>query len=491
MEQAYCSGIVIAETASQLVLGSLFCAAYLIEYRRAEWLGLGIGCAGFAASSWALAEISGHPGHPPRAVAMAFSVGTMLAVCLIVFGLAWFLRHSALRALGWFSAIVGVLWQLLLGYAHPFASSTSIGGTRAAVQGALAEWCLPSFLIYLCAVVVAAAVFVWRKQDMPPVLRHLTVLGLISFAAGCAFDAVIGRHHASSAVLSHAALGCSVLLMAVMVLRYRTLVMAARATEVRLSSCLDELASAQTAVDRLQRELRDKKQLAVVGELAAAIAHEVRNPLAIIMNAAAGLRRPTIGAEDRSTLLSILDEETARLNRLVTDLLRFARPVIIKRSSVSISELARRAEGRLEDKHRLQISIPDQPHLKSVEADANLLRLVFDNLVSNAFQAMPDGGMVEIAVGEATRGEEPFVRIDIIDQGHGMDEQVLARATDPFYTTRPSGTGLGLPIVQRIVEAHGGQLEIDSTPGQGTKVSLFLPLMAPSADANPGEGGAK
>jgi signal transduction histidine kinase len=277
----------------------------------------------------------------------------------------------------------------------------------------------------------------------------------------------------------------------VMVLRFRRLAIAARATELRLSNCLEELASSQASVERLQRELGAKKQLAVVGELAAAIAHEVRNPLAIIMNAAAGLRRPTIGAEDRSTLLSILDEETARLNRLVTDLLRFARPVIIKRSSVSILELARRAEGRLEDKHRLQISIPDQPHLKSVEADANLLRLVFDNLVSNAFQAMPDGGMVEIAVGEAIRGEASFVRIDIVDQGHGMDEQVLARATDPFYTTRPSGTGLGLPIVQRIVEAHGGQLEIDSIPGQGTKVSLFLPLMAPSADANPGESGAK
>lgn len=490
MEQAFSSGVVIAETASQLVLGG-FCSAYFIEHRRAEWLGFGIGCAGFAAGSWALAEIMSDSGYPSRGVAMAFTVGTTLAVSLNVFGLAWLFRHSQLRALGWLAAIMGVLWQLALGYAHPFAGSDSPAGSRAAVQGWIAHWCLPSFLLYLAGVAAVAAVLVWRAPELPVRKRHLPIGALLLLSAGCAVDATLDQHWTTSAMLSHSSLVCSIMLMAFMVLHHRTLGVATHAAEIRLSTCLDELSTAQATVERLQRELGTKKQLAVVGELAAAIAHEVRNPLAIIMNAAAGLRRPTIGSEDRATLLSILDEETARLNRLVTDLLRFARPVIIKRSTVSILELARRAEGRLEDKHRLQISVSDQPHLKSVEADANLLRLVFDNLVSNAFQAMPDGGTVEIVVGEATRGDAQFVRIDIVDQGHGMDEQVLARATDPFYTTRPSGTGLGLPIVQRIVEAHGGQLEIDSTPGQGTRVSLLLPLLAPGADTNALDSGSK
>jgi signal transduction histidine kinase len=245
-----------------------------------------------------------------------------------------------------------------------------------------------------------------------------------------------------------------------------------------LASSKQELSVGYVHLEQMQRELGTKKQLAAVGELAAAIAHEVRNPLAIIVNAAAGLRRTTLQIDDRNTLLGILDEETARLNRLVTDLLRFARPVIIKRASVSISELAKRVEGRLEDNQVLELEIPEDPLLRVVQADASLLRLVFDNLVSNAFQAMPEGGTVRIIVTKDESVDEPFVRIDIVDHGQGMEEQVRVRAIDPFYTTRPSGTGLGLPIVQRIVEAHGGRINIDSAPGHGTTVSLYLPSLA-------------
>lgn len=91
---------------------------------------------------------------------------------------------------------------------------------------------------------------------------------------------------------------------------------------------------------------------------------------------------------------------------------------------------------------------------------------------------MPEGGTVRIIVTKDESVDEPFVRIDIVDHGQGMEEQVRVRAIDPFYTTRPSGTGLGLPIVQRIVEAHGGRINIDSAPGQGTTVSLYLPSLS-------------
>ena len=274
--------------------------------------------------------------------------------------------------------------------------------------------------------------------------------------------------------------------------RYRRLVLGYATTESSLHARTEELRKSYADLEQIQRELSSKKQLAAVGELAAAIAHEVRNPLAIIVNAVAGLRRPSLQEQDRHMLLGIVDEETARLNRLVTDLLRFARPVSIRRSSVALAELVRRAESNRGTEHQFEIHIPDDPDLRTVQADANLLRLVFDNLVANACQSMPEGGTVKIIVGEGRLNDERCVMIEIIDHGHGMDESVLSRAIDPFFTTRPSGTGLGLPIVQRIVAAHGGVLEMESEPQQGTTVRLLLPCTTEDLDAiNNNESGAR
>ncbi len=277
-----------------------------------------------------------------------------------------------------------------------------------------------------------------------------------------------------------------------LLLRYRRLVVGYASTESSLHSRTEELRRSYADLEQVQRELSSKKQLAAVGELAAAIAHEVRNPLAIIVNAVAGLRRPSLREDDRHTLLGIVDEETARLNRLVTDLLRFARPVSIRRSSVALAELVRRAEVNRGSEHRFEIHVPDDPELRTVQADANLLRLVFDNLVANACQSMPEGGTVKIVVAEGRLNEKRCVMIEVVDHGHGMDEAVLSRAVDPFFTTRPSGTGLGLPIVQRIVAAHGGALQMESEPQQGTTVRLLLPIEVDEADLpKPFENGVR
>ena len=273
-----------------------------------------------------------------------------------------------------------------------------------------------------------------------------------------------------------------------LLLRYRRVVVGYASTESSLNKRTEELRKSHADLELVQRELSSKKQLAAVGELAAAIAHEVRNPLAIIVNAVAGLRRTSLQEQDRHTLLGIVDEETARLNRLVTDLLRFARPVSIRRSTVSLAELVRRAEVTRGSEHRFDITIPSDPTLGTVQADANLLRLVFDNLVANACQSMPEGGTVQILVCEGLLNDERCIKIEVIDHGHGMDESVLSRAVDPFFTTRPSGTGLGLPIVHRIVAAHGGELHMDSEPQRGTTVRLLLPILpeTESEQTNPG-----
>jgi signal transduction histidine kinase len=225
-----------------------------------------------------------------------------------------------------------------------------------------------------------------------------------------------------------------------------------------------------------QEELVKKEQLAMVGELAAVIAHEVRNPLAIIANAGAGLRKQAISWEDRETLLAILDEETSRLNRLVSDLLRYARPVNVQRSQMALGDLLDRALAPASrETKRIRIELLKEAHEGHIWGDANLLRQVFDNLIDNACQAMGGGGTLTVRIRASQDEGVDGLAVDIIDTGEGMDTQVRSRALDPFFTTRPSGTGLGLAIVDRIVEAHGGNLRIESHTGEGTTVTVFLP----------------
>jgi signal transduction histidine kinase len=255
-------------------------------------------------------------------------------------------------------------------------------------------------------------------------------------------------------------------------LERRTKELRTRTRELRRS--YEELRTAQ-------EELVKKEQLAVVGELAAVIAHEVRNPLAIISNAVAGLRKQAISRADHDTLLLILDEETNRLNRLVTDLLRYARPVNVQRQHFSLADLLDRTLGLANaDRDSIRIELKVECHEGRIWGDANLLRQVFDNLVDNAVQAMGTSGALTVRVRAATEEGIDGLAVDIIDTGEGMDTQVRSRARDPFFTTRPSGTGLGLAIVDRIVDAHGGHFVIDSHAGEGTTVTVFLPHGSPS-----------
>jgi signal transduction histidine kinase len=238
-----------------------------------------------------------------------------------------------------------------------------------------------------------------------------------------------------------------------------------------------QLRKAYEELRAAQEELVRKEQLALVGELAAVVSHEVRNPLAIISNAVAGLRRDGISADDRETLLSILQEETDRLNRLVGDLLRYARPLVVERQRIDVDSLVSRATelAKSEPAVRLEIEIDWAEQAPPVFGDPNLLRQVFDNLVQNACQAMPHGGTLTVKAALATEDGVDGVSIVFGDTGEGMDTQVRSRAGTPFFTTRPGGTGLGLAICDRIVTAHGGVLAIKSRSGEGTNVTVFLP----------------
>lgn len=250
---------------------------------------------------------------------------------------------------------------------------------------------------------------------------------------------------------------------------------------VRTSTKLQERTEALHQIHRdlrsTQRRLVHRQQLAAVGELSAVIAHEVRNPLAVIKNAVAGLRRQALGPEDRETLLEILGEETQRLNRLMHDLLAYARPVTPRRRPLDARSLLERVVARaVIDKTEIHYFLDED---QTIHGDPELLRHAFVNIVENAVQAMPDGGGLNLSVHDETldlgSGAEPCVRVSFQDTGHGMPHEVLSKAPSPFYTTRPSGTGLGLAIVERVLHSHGGLLSIESVSGVGTSVHCILP----------------
>lgn len=257
-----------------------------------------------------------------------------------------------------------------------------------------------------------------------------------------------------------------------------------KARELRRRS--KELARANETLRETQNELVRKEQLAAVGELSAVVAHEIRNPLTIISNSVSSLRRGGVSEVDRKELLGIVDEECTRMDHLVTDLLVYARPVRTNLRLVSPRELVtaamRVAEGRLDVGFELLEPAP----VPDIWADPGLIRQVLDNLVRNAVEAMPTGGVLTVTLAPAAGAKRPGVEILIQDTGEGMDTTVRSRAFDPFFTTRKSGTGLGLAIVARLIDAHGGHLSMKSAAGAGTQMKIFLPVGSdPGQEAEP------
>jgi signal transduction histidine kinase len=343
------------------------------------------------------------------------------------------------------------------------------------VSAGLATDCV-ALVAAVAAVVIAAHAYLEGRREGLAV-----VIGATAFLATSMHDVAVQSHILAGGVLVDAGLGAFVAGIAgAQSARFAGLTRELDRRTRELRTRTTELGRSYEELRAAQEELVKKEQLAVVGELAAVIAHEVRNPLAIIANAVSGLRKQ-ISRQDHETLLAILDEETSRLNRLVTDLLRYARPVSVQRSDFSLADVLERALSlAAQDRGTIRTELRLEGHDGRIYGDSNLLRQVFDNLVVNAVQAMGAMGTVTVRVRAAREEGVEGAAIDIIDTGEGMDTQVRTRARDPFFTTRPSGTGLGLAIVDRIVDAHGGRLAIESRSGEGTTVTVFLPNGSPN-----------
>lgn len=252
-----------------------------------------------------------------------------------------------------------------------------------------------------------------------------------------------------------------------------------------LQRLVAELRQKNEEIQVITQQLWQAAKLASVGEMAASIAHELNNPLATNL-----LRLETVlerlPQEDPNRRpLEIVQQETRRMSKLVSELLQFARrgrdrPVLVdvNRELEHIVELVR----HMIRKRGIEIGWDLDPKLPSIQADLQKLQQVFLNLLTNAADAMPSGGHLLLRTRQVHRnGDDVSVVIEISDTGVGIPEENLSHVFDPFFTTKAEGqgTGLGLPICRRIVEEHQGTIALESTPGQGTTARVVLPQRQP------------
>lgn len=241
---------------------------------------------------------------------------------------------------------------------------------------------------------------------------------------------------------------------------------------------------------RLKEKLQRAEHLSSIGEMMAAVSHEIRNPLGIIRSSAELLKK-RCGANGAAgaAIHDIIVEESNRLNDIITDFLNFAKPIEPDLAPCSVADILEKnirflsprieEEGYAIEMRRRDDDVPD------IQGDANMLYQAFLNLLINGMQAMPDGGRITVDI----RFDDPMVTVTLSDEGEGIPASDLLKIWDPFYTTKEKGTGLGLGIVKNIVRSHDGEVELRNLSPKGVAVTVKLPAApVPSSPASPPEG---
>ncbi len=250
-----------------------------------------------------------------------------------------------------------------------------------------------------------------------------------------------------------------------------------------------------TQLEQKEEQERLKERLAALGEMAAGLAHEIRNPLGNIGSTASLLKRKLDGNDSGILALNNIVQEVRRLNQTVTQCLEYAKPVHLKPRSVNLAVLVREALQEVRSAwpgSRIQVTEKLPEESVEVMADGFQLRQVFHNLVANAFDAMSGAGSLEITVGlessdRGTAGGGPpadpelprYAVVRIKDSGRGITPEVRERLFFPFFTTKPGGSGIGLAVAKKIVDSHRGVIDVESEPGAGAAFSVKLPFPGP------------
>lgn len=235
-----------------------------------------------------------------------------------------------------------------------------------------------------------------------------------------------------------------------------------------------QLAEANRHIREAEEAVRRSDRLAALGQLSAGLAHELRNPLATIRNSSEMLNRSVAGQNELAAeMAGFIATEVDRANSLITRFLQFARPLQPRLESADLAQMLDRAIAMVErEAPNVSIYRNYAPEIPPFPFDAELLERVFYNLVLNAAQATEAGGAVTVK----TRAASGFAEIAVIDRGSGIDPKNIETIFNPFFTTKQQGVGLGLAIVSKIVDEHGGKITVESEPGKGSIFRVLLPM---------------
>jgi len=243
----------------------------------------------------------------------------------------------------------------------------------------------------------------------------------------------------------------------------------------KLQTVAEQLAEANRSLRAAEAAMRRSERLGALGQLTAGLAHELRNPLGT-MKASAEVLQQNVAAENEVAreLAGFIAAEVDRTNSLITRFLDFARPLPLKREPAELAELIDGAVARFKNHQPpfdVSVHTNYSPDIRPIPLDGELMQNVIHNLLENAAQASPPGGAITVK----TRPARDSAEIAIIDRGSGIDPANIENVFNPFFTTKPEGVGLGLAIVSKIIDEHGGRISVESEPGQGSIFRILLP----------------
>lgn len=257
------------------------------------------------------------------------------------------------------------------------------------------------------------------------------------------------------------------------------------ATILVLARRAERIIAARASVQKkLEEKLHQSERLAALGEMIAGVSHEIRNPLGIIRSSAE-LLNSRIENERQKKYTSIIVEEATRLNDILTEFLDFARPKNVRYNECWVEEILERNLLVIEPECQKRGVVLKRDYASAnfpLMADPDLLYRAFLNLLANALQAMPDGGVLGVATGVLHEEDSNYVEVRVSDTGLGIPHEIRKKIFNPFFTTREKGSGLGLAIVKSIVDSHHADIEVDSEEGKGTTIIIRFPVERPQGE---------
>jgi signal transduction histidine kinase len=318
------------------------------------------------------------------------------------------------------------------------------------------------WFVLLLPVVSAATAFGILGTLAVALLAGLTYLSFLSFIDWAHFD------------VDAAGLMMRVVFLAMIGNLANTLAEDLRTQSREARKAADQLAAANRQIQEAEEAVRRSDRLAALGQLSAGLAHELRNPLGTIRGSSEMLNR-SVAAENEVAreVAGFISTEVDRANSLITRFLQFARPLEIRPERADLDQMLDRAVAQVErEAPGVAIYRNYAPEIPPFSFDSELMERVFYNLVLNAAQASPPGGAVTVK----TRAAGAVAEIAVIDRGAGIEPKLLETIFNPFFTTKPEGVGLGLAIVSKIVDEHGGKITVESEPGKGSVFRVLLPM---------------